>query len=297
MLNEFDDIIVDDFLNTLPPIRSISHDTDLTPGKSLLNKAAYRLAPQENAEVRRHVKELMDKGLIREILSPCYVPTVFSPKKGGEWRMCTDSRGINKITIRYCFPLPQMDDLMDCLSGSKYFTKIDLKSGYHQIRIREGDEWKTVFKANSGLYEWLLIPFGLTNTPNTLIRLMNEVLKEYARKFVVVYLDDIVIFSRSKEEHLHHLKLFQKNLQKEKLLINLKKCSFMMEELVYLGFLVSKEGLKMDLEKALAILNWPTPRNIFEVRIFHDIASFYRKFIRSFSQICAPIIETIKETN
>jgi hypothetical protein len=295
LLENFTDIVVDDLPCSLPPIRSISHHIDLIPGASLPNKEAYRLTPQENEEVKKQVQDLMDKGLIRESLSPCIVPTVLSPKKDGGWRMCTDSRAINKITIRYRFPLPRMDDLMDCLSGAKFFSKIDLKRGYHQIRMREGDEWKTTFKTNEGLYEWLVMPFGLTNAPSTFMRLMNEVLKYFIGKFVIVYLDDILIFSKTEEEHLRHLTLVMRRLQQEKLLINLKKSSFMKTKLIYLGFVISSNELKMDPEKVKAIKEWSSPRNIFEVRSFHGLASFYRKFIRNFSGICAPMMDTVKK--
>jgi hypothetical protein len=153
LLEKFVDIVVDEFPNSFTPIRSINHHIDLIPGKSLPNKEAYRLKPQENEEVKRQVQDLLDKGLVRESLSPCVVPTILSPKKDGGWRMCMDSRAIKNISIRYIFPLPRMDDLIDFLSGANYFSKIDLKIGYHQIRMREGDEWKTTFKTNEGLYE------------------------------------------------------------------------------------------------------------------------------------------------
>jgi hypothetical protein len=152
LLDNFSDIVVDELPNSFPPIRSINHHIDLIPGSSLPNKAMYKLTPQENEEVKNQVQELLDKGLVRESLSPCVAPIMLSPKKDGGWRICTHSRAINKITIRYRFTLPRMDDLMDCLSGENFFSKIDLKSGYHQIRMREGDEWKIAFKTNEGMY-------------------------------------------------------------------------------------------------------------------------------------------------
>jgi hypothetical protein len=153
--------------------------------------------------------------------------------------MYTDSRAINKITIRYIFPFPRMDDLMDCLSEANFFSKKDLESGYHQIRMREGDEWKTTFNRNERLYEWIFMLFVLTNALITFMRLMNEVLKYFIGKFVIIYLNDILVFSKTKEEHLRHLKLVMKRLEREKVLINFKKSFFRKTELVYLGFLIS----------------------------------------------------------
>ncbi|XP_024014856.1 uncharacterized protein LOC112088827 [Eutrema salsugineum] len=279
----------------LPPLRGIEHQIDLIPGAALPNRPAYRMNPTETKELEKQIQDLMSKGYIRESLSPCAVPVHLVPKKDGTWRMCVDCRAVNNITIKYRHPIPRLDDMLDELYGATVFSKVDLRSGYHQVRMKEGDEWKTAFKTKQGLYEWLVMPFGLPNAPSTFMRLMNHVLRVYISKFVVVYFDDILIYSKCFADHLMHLEQVLETLRQEGLYANLKKCTFCTDHVVFLGFVVSSQGLQVDQDKIKAIQEWPTPTTIGHVRSFHGLASFYRRFVKDFSTIAAPLTAVIKK--
>ncbi|XP_021975042.1 uncharacterized protein LOC110870148 [Helianthus annuus] len=208
--------------------------------------------------------------------------------------MCVDSRAINKITVRYRFPIPRLDDLLDQISGATIFTKLDLKSGYYQIRLRPGDKWKTAFKTREGLYEWLVMPFGLSNAPSTFMRVMNQLLRPFIGKFVVVYFNDILIYSASFSDHVVHVRQVLALLRRDRFYAATKKCVFMTPNVLFLGYVISGDGIQVDESKVAAVQNWPTPTTITEVRNFHGLASFYRRFIPHFSSIMAPVTDCMK---
>uniref|UniRef100_A0A251VPE0 RNA-directed DNA polymerase n=1 Tax=Helianthus annuus TaxID=4232 RepID=A0A251VPE0_HELAN len=273
----------------LPPHRQVEFQIELAPGAAPIARAPYRLAPSELEELSKQLQELLEKGFIRPSSSPWGAPVLFVKKKDGTFRMCIDYRELNKVTVKNRYPLPRIDDLFDQLQGSCYYSKIDLRSGYHQLRVREEDVSKTAFRTRYGHYEFLVMPFGLTNAPAVFMDLMNRVCKPYLDKFVIVFIDDILIYSKSQEEHEQHLRLILELLRKEQLYAKLSKCDFWLREVHFLGHVVNKDGIHIDPSKVDSIRNWPAPRTPTEIRQFLGLAGYYRRFIKDFSKIAQPL--------
>ena len=280
----------------LPPQRSVDHGIELESGSKPPYLPIYKLSPRELLEVQAQLADLINKGLIQPSKSPYGAPIIFVPKKNGKLRMCVDYRALNKITVKNRYPLPRIDELLDRLQGATVFSKLDLQSGYWQIRIKEDDIPKTAFRTRYGHFEWRVLPFGLTNAPATFQALMNNVLHDYLDKFVVVYLDDILIYSRTPEEHVHHLELVLQALEKHELYAGLDKCAFGMQEVDFLGHIVGSGGVRPDPTKVEAVCDWPTPTCVKDVRSFLGLTGFYRRFIRHYSHKALALTELTKES-
>ncbi|KAJ9542437.1 hypothetical protein OSB04_028943 [Centaurea solstitialis] len=288
VVREFPEVFPEE-LPGLPPQRQVEFHIDLVPGTGPIAKSPYRLAPSEMQELSNQLQELLDKGFIRPSSSPWGAPVLFVKKKDGSFRMCIDYRELNKITIKNRYPLPRIDGLFDQLQGATYFSKIDLRSGYHQMRVREEDIAKTAFRTRYGHYEFLVMPFGLTNAPAVFMDLMNRVCRPYLDKFVIVFIDDILIYSRSKEDHEHHLRLILELLKAEQLYAKFSKCEFWIREVHFLGHVVNREGIHVDPAKVEAIKKWEAPKTPTEIRQFLGLAGYYRRFIANFSKIAQPL--------
>ncbi|WVZ63250.1 hypothetical protein U9M48_012895, partial [Paspalum notatum var. saurae] len=271
---DYPDVFPDE-LPGMPPDREIEFVIELLPGTAPIAKRPYRMAPIEQDEVKKNIDELLAKGYIRPSSSPWAFPVLLVEKKDtNEKRMCVDYRALNEVTIKNKYPLPRIDDLFDQLQGACAFSKIDLRSGYHQLKIRPSDIPKTAFTTKYGLYEYLVMSFGLTNAPAYFMHLMNRVFMDYLDKFIVVFIDDILIYSKSEEEH---------------------ECEFWIDEVPFLGHIISKGGIAVDPRKISAITNWEVPQTPKEVRGFLGLAGYYRRFIENFSKTAKPMTSLLEK--
>ncbi|KAF5802176.1 putative nucleotidyltransferase, Ribonuclease H [Helianthus annuus] len=288
VISEYPEVFPEE-LPGLPPDRQVEFKIDIIPGAAPIARAPYRLAPTEMKELRTQLDDLLAKGFIRPSSSPWGAPILFVKKKDGSMRLCIDYRELNKVTIKNRYPLPRIDDLFDQLQGASYFSKIDLRSGYHQLKVKDEDVHKTAFRTRYGHYEFLVMPFGLTNAPAAFMDLMNRVCKPYLDKFVIVFIDDILIYSKNQADHEKHLRCILKLLHQEKLYAKFSKCEFWLREVQFLGHVVSERGIQVDPAKVEAVMNWQEPKTPTEICSFLGLAGYYRRFIENFSRIAAPL--------
>ena len=297
LLKEYEDLFPAQLPKGRPPKRTVEFEINTEEGATPPNKPPYRLSPKEHEELQEQIDELLAQGHIRPSTSPYGAPVLFVPKKDGRWRMCVDYRALNRQTVRDRYPLPRIDDLLDRLGKARHFTTLDLASGYHQIAVRDQDIPKTAFRTQRGQFEFVVMPFGVTNAPSTFQRLMNSLFKEDLDKFVLVYLDDILVFSTTLEEHIEHIRKTLDRLREAKLYARLHKCAFFQTRVEYLGYDVSTEGIQPSPSKVKAVVEWPRPQSVRDVRGFLGLASFYRRFIKQFSLKAKPLTDLTREKN
>jgi hypothetical protein len=285
---DYPDVFPDE-LPGMPPDREVEFVIDLLPGTAPISKRPYRMSSDQLLELKKHIKELLENGFIRPSSSPWGAPVIFVEKKDGTQRMCVDYRSLNDVTIKNKYPLPRIDDLFDQMRGAKVFSKIDLRSGYHQMRIRLSDIPKTAFTTRYGLYEYTVMSFGLTNAPAYFMYLMNKVFMEYLDKFVVVFIDDILIYSKNEEEHEGHLRLVLQKLREQQLYAKFSKCDLWLKEVSFLGHIITDGGISVDPAKVSDVFKWEPPQTVKEIRSFLGLAGYYHRFIEGFSKVAKPL--------
>ncbi|CAI7733187.1 unnamed protein product [Closterium sp. NIES-53] len=296
LLKGYTDVFPADLPAELPPKRAIDHSIRLIPGSTPPVRPTYRMSTAELLELRQQLDDLLEKGFIRPSTSPYAAPVLFTRKKDGDLRLCIDYHALNAITIKNKYPLPRVEELFDMLGEATVFSKLDLRSGYHQICLAEDDISKTAFRTRYGHFEFRVLPFGLTNAPATFMGLMNNIFRPFLDCFVIVFLDNILIFSNSLEEHAQHLRIVLDTLCQHRLYAKLSKCTFARSSIGFLGHVISSQGIAMDPAKVQCLADWPAPRTVAELQSFIGLAKYYRKFIFNFSHICAPLTDLFRQS-